>query len=69
MFNQIEIARARYIDLEAKYHYPREVEGMTVQAPNMIDRMMMAAHALLPGYQAMVQQQYMAPHQCGAIAS
>ena len=47
MFYEFEIAKAKHAELDAKYTHPREVEGVTVRVPNILDRAVWAVQAVL----------------------
>jgi hypothetical protein len=49
MFNTIQIAQAEYQARNARLNASKEVEGMTVQAPNIVDRAVLAIRAALTG--------------------
>ena len=42
MHYEFEIAKVRQAELVAEYCHPQEREGVTVQVPNILNRMMMA---------------------------
>jgi hypothetical protein len=51
MFYTIQIAQAEYQARNARLNASKEVEGMTVQAPNIVDRAVLAIRAALAGQQ------------------
>ena len=72
MFDQYDFilrqAQRYHERLEKQRHKTHGVEGMTTQVPNMIDRMLMTARAVLTRQRAKTQQQSKAPHHSEAIA-
>lgn len=49
MFNVFKIAQAEYHIRNAKFNSTHDVEGMTVQVPNILDRAVLALRAALAG--------------------
>ena len=47
MFNEIKMVQSEFELRNAKYNNMKEVEGFTVQVPNVIDRAVMALRAML----------------------
>ena len=47
MYNEIKMVQSEFELRNAKYNNLKEVEGCTVQVPNVIDRAVMAVRALL----------------------
>lgn len=68
MFNEIQIAQAEYQLRNAKYNNHKEVEGFTVQVPNVIDRALMALRALLANRTPKPHQSRTVVSRSGAVA-
>ena len=47
MFLEFQIARAIHAEREAQYNKAEVVEGMTIEVPNIVDRVVLAVRAAL----------------------
>ncbi|HEY3341530.1 MAG TPA: hypothetical protein VGK81_05910 [Anaerolineae bacterium] len=52
MFYTIQIVQAEYQARNARLNASKEVEGILVQAPNIVDRAVLAVRAALTGHRA-----------------
>jgi hypothetical protein len=68
MFNEIKIAQAEFQHRNAKFNNLKEVEGMTVQVPNVIDRAVMAVRKALANRTPKPRQSRTVVSRNGAVA-
>ncbi len=68
MFNEIQIAQAEYRVRNAKFNHAQEVEGVTVQVPNVLDRALWAVRTALARHTTKATQSSKALTRGAAVA-